>query len=168
MNLVSFFRTVAAKWTEDERCGFCWVASAPLSIDAMNRYVIREGDECCAHIFLTRYSQTTTTTRNPNTRLINGARCVHNFDLHIVLQRESFGDMIDNEQPGYDRDTDGVIAEVLDKLEPCIGCGAEFDLCELGYDFDITAWTASPAIHLEDNNWTGWRVVGTFEEVIEK
>lgn len=161
MIVPTFFKQVAEQWTADQQCGECWVSSAPLSVQAMNNYVVREGEECCVHIFVTRYNIRTIETRHPVTKLVNSTKCVHDFDLYFVKQTD-FGTHVDNEQIGYG-DDESLIGEILDPLSECIGCGREFDLCAMGWDFDITQWSMTPTIREQDFNWTGWRVAGTFE-----
>lgn len=171
MNLVKFFREAAKRWNDESRCGICWRFGAPLSVNSMNNYIVRSGDECCTHLFLTRYSNQTIDSRNPNTNLINGRTCNHAFDLYCVVQRDSMGTMIDNEIPDYDSLSDdekaGLWDEVLEKLLGCIGCGMEFDLCEMGYDFNITSWRLEPAIYEQDFNWCGWKISGTFAQPLD-
>jgi hypothetical protein len=160
MTVIEFFRQLATRWTNDGQCGECWTFSAPLSVETMNNYVVREATECCVHMFVTRYNIRTAETRSPNTGLVNSQTCVHDFDIYFVKQSD-LGTMIDNEQIGYG-ENDGVLGSILDPLAECIGCGREFELCAMGWDFDITQWTMYPVIKNQDHNWTGWRVAGTF------
>lgn len=163
LNLVSFFREAAKRWTIESRCGECYEFGAPLSVQAMNNVIPADGKECCVHMFLTRYSNNTTETRNGTTQLVNGRTCFHNFELRVVKTMNSVGTMIDNEIPNYEEGS-GLYDLILSDLLACFGCGMEFDLCEMGYDFNITKWTLEPIVYEQDMNWTGWKIDATFAQ----
>ncbi|MGL5233831.1 MAG: hypothetical protein ACRC8Z_03615, partial [Empedobacter falsenii] len=59
---------------------------------------------------------------------------------------------------------DSIWKTVIEPLQNCLGCGNELDLCELGYDFEITKWDMEIVKKYEDSNYAGWKINGIFRQ----
>lgn len=163
MNVIDFFKTVAEKWNTENRCGFCWTFGAPLSEFGMNESRLTFSDQCCVQMFVTEY-ETDTTYQFSELNLPNKKFCDHIFSIYVV-QPSNLGINTFNEIKGHDI-SESLWETILKPIQNCIGCGNEFDLCELGYDFNIIRWKMSVVKFKEDQNYTGWRIMGIFRETI--
>ena len=164
MDLVQFFRDLAAKYDSLNKCGFCWEFGAPMSESVMNKQIQEDQDRaCCAMIFITDYQVGSEYRYNGQTGLQNYEACAHRFTIYVGQQVEDLGQNVYNEIPGH-AITDGLWAKVFKPLLDCLGCGKELYLCELGYDFDIIKWEMQKVQFKGDRNFTGWQIKGTFRE----
>lgn len=161
LDLVSFFKDLAELWTAQEKCGSCWSFGAPLTEAGANKQQPADGQECCIHLILTNYRLISGYRYSPETSLQNYESCDHSFTLYAVMQRSDIGQNVFNEIAGHPISS-SLWAEVQSKISGCLGCGRELSLCELGYDFDIVSWMMESVFFKEDQNWTGWKITGTF------
>lgn len=161
LDLVAFFTDLAALWTEQGKCDSCWSFGAPLSEAGMNRQQPETGEECCIHLILTNYRMGSAYRYSPQTEQQNYKSCDHHFILYAVMQRSDIGQNVFNEISGHPI-TESLWAESLSKIAGCLGCGRELELCELGYDFDILSWSMESVLLKGDQNWTGWKITGSF------
>lgn len=160
MNIVKFFQDLADRWNTDQKCGFCWSFSAPLSEDRMNATI--KDEPCCVHLFLTFISNSHGYKTTPKTGLKSLEWCDVNFTLYAV-QKTNLGINAYNEIPDHPID-ESLWKTILEPLNNCLGCGNELDLCELGYDFEIIRWQMETTLLQHDNNYTGWKINGTFRQ----
>ena len=163
LNAVTFFKELAESWKAANKCGNCWSFGAPLTEAGMNTQQPQSGSECCVHLILTKYRVGSTYKYNDTTKLQNYEACNHNFTLYAVVQRSDTGQNVFNEIEGHPI-SESLWTEVHEPLLDCLGCGREMDLCALGYDFDIISWDMEAVIFKEDQNWTGWKITGSFRE----
>lgn len=170
MNLLKFFEDLTSSFNGNSdlvspvapKCGLCWVFQAPLSEAGMNAAEFEEGQECCTKIFLTYYNYQSGFVKSGTTGLEKTGFCDYFFTIYVV-QSGPLGVNVDKEQPGHAL-TESIWATVLTPLMDCLGCGNEFDLCDLGYDFDIMRWSMTPVILKHDENYSGWKIDGTFRQ----
>lgn len=158
MNLVKFFQELSDRWTQEKKCGFCWSFSAPLSESGMNTAINKE--ICCVHLFLTQIENIHGYKINDLTGLKSLEWCDFNFVLYAVKD-SNIGINVYDEIPNHPID-ESLWKTILEPLNNCLGCGNELDLCELGYDFEIIKWQMQTSILEMDNNYTGWKIFGTF------
>ena len=163
LNLVDFFEELTELWTDQGKCGSCWSFGAPLTEAGANKQQLESGEECCIHLILTNYKIISGYRYSPETKLQNYESCDHSFTLYAVMPRADIGQNVFNEIAGHPIEQ-SLWAEVQAKILGCLGCGRELDLCELGYDFDIVSWIMESVFFKEDQNWTGWKITGTFRE----
>lgn len=159
MNIVSFFQELSDRWNSEHKCGFCWSFSAPLSNSGMNMIVAKDSECCCVHLFLT-HIRTNYGYKNAPTGLQTIEWSDTHFTLYTVVQ-SSLGVNMYNEIPNHAID-ESLWKNILEPLENCLRCGNELDLCEMGYHFEITKWDKETVILQGDNNYTGWKINGTF------
>lgn len=162
MDVIKFFEDVETKFNAEQKCGECWVFKAPMSESGMNATKLAKDEICCIKMFMTAYSYSSGYVRNNATGLQRTGYCDYIFTLHVVKEHE-LGINVYEEQPGHDID-ESIWRTVLRPIEQCLGCGHEFDLCALGYDFDIIKWNMVPVIFAGDNNYVGWRIDAIFRE----
>ena len=162
MNIDKFFRDVVQQFNDTNKCGRCWAFFSPLSESGMNATKLEDDEVCCTKIFMTYYKYSSGYARNQNTGLQKTGFCDYIFTLYVVEETE-LGQNVDKEQPGHDI-MESLKNKILIPLEECLGCGNEFDLCELDYDFDIFKWDMEAVILKGDNNYTGWKVNAIFRE----
>ena len=160
--IIEFFKALAAKYNDEQKCGFCWTFGAPLSESAMNNQQAVEGEQCCINMFVTDYKISSQYGVSNPTGLTTTEDCDHRFILYVGQQREDIGQNVYNEVPGYDEITDSLWAEVYKPLMDCLGCARHLYECELGYDFRVTAWDMETVKFKEDRNLTGWKITGRF------
>ena len=165
MNVINFFKDLAQSWDEQSKCGSCWKFGAPLSESGLNKSISKPEEACCTHLFVTSYRIGSQYRYNGTTGLQNYEAADHSFVLYAVQQVTDIGQNVYNEIPDSLVD-DGLWAKIQEPLLGCLGSGRELELCELGYDFDITSWIMETVMLKEDQNWTGWRITGTFRELI--
>lgn len=163
MNVINFFQEVANIWNSENKCGFCWSFGAPLSESSMNETRLTDSDKCCVQMFITEYETDSSYQLSP-LNIPSVKYCDHIFSLYIV-QPSNLGINTFNEIKGHDI-SESIWKTILEPIQNCIGCGNEFDLCELGYDFNILRWKMSVVKFKEDQNYTGWRIMGIFRETI--
>ncbi|RMZ58973.1 hypothetical protein D1632_15520 [Chryseobacterium nematophagum] len=164
MNIVSFFKQVVERYNDESKCGFCWAFKAPLSESGLSRAQLREEDECCLQLFITDYETDTGYRMNEKTGLSHRKYCDHSFTLYVVKPSD-IGLNVYNEIPGHPIN-ESLWETILAPIQNCIGCGNEFDLCEMGYSFDILRWKMKTVQFKEDHNYTGWRILGVFRQFI--
>lgn len=162
MDIVTFFEDLIELWNTEKKCDSCWAFSAPLSEDGMNATVKSDIDKCCTHFFITEYETSSGDTENPDTGEIIKSWCDHIFTLYVV-KHASLGVNTYNEQPEHPI-SESLWATILRPIQNCLGCGKQFDLCELGYDFKIPKWNMKAIKLKEDHNYTGWRILGIFRQ----
>ena len=163
MNVDKFFRDLTQHFNDINKCARCWAFFAPLSESGMNSTKPTAEEACCTKIFMTAYQYSSGYVRNPQTGLTLPGFCDYIMTLYFVEAVDSLGQNVEREQPGYEI-MESLKKQILDPLEECFGCGNEFDLCELGYDFDIFQWRMEPVILKGDYNYTGWKVNAIFRE----
>ena len=168
MNIIKFFEDLTILWNgnPDEeipsKCGECWYFGAPLGESEMNASQSTDQDKCCVHLFVTYYKTSSSYTKNLQTGLINREWCDHIFTLYAVKQSRI--DLnIYNEQPLHPID-ESLWKTIIEPLQNCLGFGAELELCELGYDFEISKWDMEVVKKYEDSNYTGCKINGTFRQ----
>lgn len=159
MNIVAFFQELVDKWNAEQKCGFCWSFSAPLSNSGMNMSLAKDGECCCVHLFLT-YIGTDYGYKTANTGVKNLEWNDTFFTLYVVKQT-NLGVNVYNEIPNHPID-ESLWESILEPLENCLGCGNELELCEMGYPFEIMKWRKETVILEHDDNYTGWKINGTF------
>lgn len=159
--IIEYFKALAAKYNEDQKCGFCWTFGAPLSESAMNNQQAVNDTQCCINMFVTDYQISSYYQTNNQTSLTNFEACDHRFTLYVVQQREDIGQNVFNEIPGYDIST-SLWQELYSPLQNCLGCERNLYECELGFDFMVTAWDMVIVKFKEDRNLTGWKITGRF------
>ena len=134
MNVITFFEDLASNYNDKQQCGECWTFGAPLSNSGMN--ASKSDAPCCVHLFLTFYRTSSNYQRNSITGLANRHYTDHSFILYVVKQSRVDLNTY-NEQTGHPIDA-SLWMSILEPLQNCLGSGNELDLCELGYEFDIT------------------------------
>lgn len=86
----------------------------------------------------------------------------HIFTLFAV-QQSNLGINTYNEQPLHPI-TESLWNTHLKPIQDCLGNGKELELCEIGYPFEIVRWDMEVVQRFEDQNYTGWKIAGTFRE----
>lgn len=158
MNIVKFFQDLANRWDAEQKCGFCWAFSAPLSESGMNSTAVNT--PCCTHLFLTYIRNAHGYKNSPQTGLKSLEWCDVSFTLYAV-QNTNLGINTYNETPNHPI-SESLWSTILEPLNNCLGCGNEINLCEMGYPFEIIKWDMETAIYHHDNNYTGWKINATF------
>ena len=164
MNVIKFFKEVAERYNDEDKCGFCWSFKAPLSESGLNKTELTEEEQCCLQLFITDYETDPGETIDERTGLSKKKYCDHIFTLYVVKPSD-IGLNVYNEIPGHPI-SESLWETILEPIQNCIGCGNEFDLCEMGYDFDILRWKMKAVQFKEDYNYTGWRILGVFRQKI--
>jgi len=155
MDIVEFFSALVAQWEEDDKCGLCWVFTAPLSLDALNLYQIREEDKCCVIVAITDLVQETVHRQNPKTTLLQEKKRVTEFNIHFLTT----GNLGVN---NYDEIKDHPLAESkwATMVKPIWDCVGEPDLqewCEVyGDQLIIEKWRGQMRLDWQDMNYSGW------------
>lgn len=162
MDIVSFFKDIATRWNEEQKCGFCWSFSAPLSESGMNVSITQ--DKCCMHLFITHISYTHGYNTHPVTRLKTIEWCDCHFTLYVVNQ-QNLGINTYNEIPNHPI-TESHWVKTLQPLLSCLGCGNEIDLCNFPGRLEITKWQMDTVLNHHDHNYTGWRINGTIRHFL--
>lgn len=160
MNIVKFFQDLADRWNADQKCGFCWSFSAPLSEDRMNATI--KDEACCVHLFLTDMEDICDSKEGSASYLNSLEWFDVNFTIYAV-QPTNLGINTYNEIPNHSTD-ESLWDTIIQPLRNCLSCGNEIDLCDLGYDFKIKKWRAKPILLHHDSNYTGLRINGTFRQ----
>ena len=159
--IIDFFKALAAKYNDEQKCGFCWEFGAPLSESAMNNQQAVEGRQCCVNLFVADYKISSIYSVNNNTGLTTTEDCDHRFIVYVGQQREDIGQNVYNEIEGHEI-TSSLWAEVYKPLMDCLGCDRALYECELGFDFRVTAWDMETVKFKDDRNFTGWKITGRF------
>ena len=162
MNIIDFFRDVVEDFNSTQKCGECWSFKAPLSESGMNSTKLSDDELCCVKLFLTSYKYESGFQKNNLTGLQKKGWCDYVFTIYAVKET-NLGINVDQEQPGFEID-ESLYETILRPIENCLGCSNEFDLCELGYDFDIFKWSMTPTLLKGDMNYVGWKIDAIFRE----
>ncbi|QGZ15839.1 hypothetical protein [Elizabethkingia phage TCUEAP1] len=155
----------------ENRCGFCWKFSAPLTEaginvvdpDAGNNYP--ETSPCCVNVICTHYRMNSGQALSEGTNYATRQWVDHEFILYIGMQVDELGMDVYRERAGLYRD-DGLFNNNIEPLLNCLGYMADIDLCPDGADVILTRWSAEPMILHEDKNWTGIKVSGSLREYV--
>ena len=161
LDLVEYFKALAGKYNELEKCGFCWTYGAPLSESGMNKQELDEETVCCMNMFLTELKMREETRFSSSTGLQNFDGWTFEFTLFVGKQVEDIGTNVYNEIPGY-AITDSLWDQIYKPLQNCLGFNRELFICELGYDFDVTKWIMDKFQYKDDKNLCGWKIQGAF------
>lgn len=164
MNIKNFFTDLVKHYNETNKCGRCWAFFAPLSEKRLNQTKLKEEELCCTKIFLTYYKYSSGILRNPQTGLTAKRYCDYILTFYVVTETK-LGKNTDREQPYHEED-ESLYNSIIAPLEECIGCGREFEICSIGYNFDIFKWDMEPVVQDYDNNYVGWKVNAVFREYI--
>lgn len=162
MNAILFFEQLAEKWNAELKCNSCWTFGAPLSEKNMNSQDAPEDMTCCNHLYVTDYETSSGYLKDTQTELVNRTWCDHIFTLYVV-KHSTIGINTYNEQTGHPID-ESLWRKILEPLQNCLGNGNEFNLCEMGYEFEIFKWNMKVVRLIQDNNYTGWRILGIFRQ----
>src|SRR5690606_9454971 len=84
MNIVQFWQDQTQKWHEEQKCGFCWTFGGALTESAINTYRIRQGEECCVHLFVTHVQLIANNEYNEYGMIIDPT-CNYNFVLWALI-----------------------------------------------------------------------------------
>jgi len=162
MNVITYFQELADKWQKEKKCSSCWTFGAPLSESAMNASEPSEETKCCNHLYVTDYETSAGYEKSQSTGFVKRAWTDHIFTLYLVKQA-TLGVNTYNEQLGHPIE-ESYWKTILEPLQQCIGNGNEFDLCEMGYEFEIFKWNMKVVKLKHDHNYTGWRILGIFRQ----
>jgi hypothetical protein len=163
MNLVNFWKSQTEIWNEEEKCGFCWAFGGVTTVPGIEQYKIREGEECCVHVFITDdgFNEVINYGVRP---FIRNTNCQDIFTLW-VLYPSSLGLNNYKEIPGHpvEQSTEETI---LTPLKSCLTCEVVLDMCEAaGYLFEIIKWQGYKVRNFTNHNFTGWKIMATFQEL---
>lgn len=159
MNIIDFFQAKTLVFNSENKCGFCWSFGAPLSESGMNSSKPANNAECCLHLFVTYYKTSSSFTRNSMTSLKNREWTDHIFTLFAV-QNANLGTNTYNEQPLHPI-SESMWSTHLKPIQECLGNGNELVICE---PFELIRWDMEVVQRFEDQNYTGWKINGTFRE----
>lgn len=160
MNIVQFWQDQVKIWNEEQKCGFCWAFGGGLTEAGINAYRIREGEECCVHLFVTVPTLLPHNENNENGLVVN-PKCDYGFVLW-ALKPSRLDINNHNEIPSHD-ENEGAWNSIHYPLIECLGCDEMQYVCEnLGYAVEISRWMMEAVFKQFDNNYDGWRIEGTF------
>ncbi len=162
MNAIKFFEDLSTRWQSESKCNECWTFGAPLGEGEMNASQSTIETQCCVHLFVTYYKTSSGYSKNGQTGLVNREWTDHIFTLFAV-KHSDISLNVYNEQPYHPIDQ-SLWKTIIEPLQNCLGNGNEIDLCELGYEFEITKWDMEVVKKYEDSNYTGWKINGTFRQ----
>lgn len=164
MNVIEFWKNQVELWNEQQKCGFCWVFGGPTTREGINRYKLREGQECCTHVFITDESfkdEFIYPNQNPFHSMI---KCQEGFTLWVLVpSRIDLNDYTEIEGHPIEESLEETI---LTPLKSCLSCQVGLDMCEAnGNLFQVIRWEGSKVRRIFDNNYTGWRISALFQEI---
>lgn len=172
MDVVEFFKQVAADWQVAQKCGFCWSFGAPLEESAVNKQQAPDGEEpdedlsCCVNVLLADIVIAPQRTFDPVTTFQTSRADNHSFTLY-VLRQDEIGKNNYNEIAGHPIE-ESKWAETLRPLQKCLTAENLLPFCEkLGHSIQITAWQMTAKTNYLDQNYTGWQIRATFKELIQ-
>lgn len=154
-DIIGAIQTAVNTWNDENKCGYCWEFTAPMRESDLNEYQ-KKSDDCCILVAVTGFRWECDVPVNRDTGLkLLGAE-VFNFNLHVLSQ-----DRIDinvyNEIDGHPINQ-SKWETILKPLADCVGCNP-IDFCSiLGYDLEVSRWSANSRIDWLDNNYTGWTI----------
>lgn len=160
MNIVQLWQDLATEWNEEQKCGFCWTFGGAMTEAGINTYRIREGEECCVHLFLTNLTYTDYREYNEG-GLYTDAFCEYSFVLWALVPSD-IGINNLNEIPDHPIE-ESAWAMIHEPLLECLACDPMTYVCEaLGFDVRIERWHMEMLFKQTDNNYDGWRIEGIF------
>lgn len=165
MDVVNYWAQQVEKWNEESKCDLCWDFGAPLTEWAAETYQIKAGKECCVQVLLLFPDNVFSTNRTyASSGLITNLTCTNSFQVLFLLpSRIDINNY--NEIPGHSIEESKWFT-VFNKLKQCIECDAELDFCEiLGTSYNITNWSARLVNNYTSNNYAGFRLNVSFQQV---
>ena len=160
MNIVQFWQDQVDVWNEEQKCGFCWAFGGALTESAINTYRIRQGEECCVHLFVTHVQLITNNEYNESGMIVDPT-CNYNFVLWALIPSRL--DINNHNEIPEHEESEGVWNSIQFPLQECMGCDEMAYVCEnLGYAVMIERWVMETVFKQFDNNYDGWRIEGTF------
>jgi len=164
MDIVEFFKQVAADWNAETKCGFCWEFGAPLEESAANKQ--QQETKCCVKLMLYDITVNQQRTFDPVTTFQTGRADSHSFTL-LAVKQDDIGKNNYNEIQGHPIE-ESKWEETLRPLQECLSAENLLPFCEkLGYSVQVTAWNMSTKTNYLDANYTGWQIRATFKELIQ-
>lgn len=159
MNFIELFQKQIEKYNADQKCGYCWFFSAPLTESAANIQQLRDDAKCCVQVMYLQDRQaafSVQTNYDERTTFIRDRFCTENLRLLFVLPDE-LGKNNYNEIDGHPVN-EGRWEDLM-TLKDCIGCGFQIDFCELiGVQWQVVKWEGFQRILYLDNNYIGYEV----------
>lgn len=164
MNVPDFWEQQTALWNSENKCGFCWVFGGATDRAGINRYKIRKGEECCVHVFITDETFIEVNTFANNTPFISRTDCQNSFAIWFLVPGRI--DVNDHKEIPNHPESESLEETILTPLKDCISCQMFLDMCEIqGYLFQVTRWQGNKQYRIFDNNYTGWQVAVTYNEI---
>lgn len=164
MNIVDFWKNQVNIWNEEKKCGFCWVFGGATTRDGINRYKIRVGEECCAHVFITDESFNQVITYPNKNPFFSEINCQDGFLLWVLVPSRI--DLNDYKEIDGHPIEESLEETILSPLKSCLGCEVGLDMCEAhGNLFQVSKWQGFKERRIFDNNYTGWRINVMFQEI---
>lgn len=164
MDAINFWKNQVEIWSSEQKCGFCWTFGGATDRSGIERYKIREGEECCVHVFITDESfNQVFTYPNPNP-FYSRVDCQSGFNVWILVPSRI--DLNDHKEIPNHPEEESLQEAILTPLKECLGCEVGLDMCEAnGNLFQIIRWNAFAERRIFSNNYTGWRISALFQEI---
>lgn len=164
MNIANFWKEQTAIWNAENKCGFCWTFGGATDRAGINRYKIRDGEECCVHVFITEETFTEQNTFANGTPFISQTNCQSTFNVWFLMPSRI--DLNDHKEIPNHSEDESLEESILTPLKECVSCQLFLDMCEIqGYLFQVTQWRGSKVYRYADNNYTGWMIAVTYNEL---
>lgn len=155
VDIVSITESNVSDWNDEEKCGYCWEFTAPIRQSDLNEYQFR-GEGCCVLVAITDYRWSCTPGYDRLTGLPNLGYSLYDFNLHFLMAGD-VGLNVHNEIPDHPTN-ESKWATILEPLMQCVGC-KPLDFCtSLGYNLEVTRWSAQPRLDWMDMNYDGWSI----------
>lgn len=168
MNLIDFWQKQIEIWNTEQKCGFCWDFSAPLTESAINLVQPTDGKECCVQVMIVRdrvEAFSTNNTYDQKTGFLTNSVCQKSFQV-LFLMHSDIGTNNFNEIKGHDTD-ESKWATILSRLEDCISCDLNLDFCAiLGGQLRVTRWAAVQEINFMSQNYSGYRLTVNLQKTV--
>lgn len=165
MNYIDFFGQVVQNYNNENKCGFCWCFSAPLSEQKINIQELREGYECCVQVMYTQNEGNAFVLQNnynTQTNLLQQAYALENFNLYFLIPSR-LG--VNNYNEIQNHDLQEARYKQLFDLKECITEQLHLNFCEFFKDtYHVTRWEGRQLLDYQDNNYIGYKVYVTIRK----
>lgn len=161
MDIVDFFTKQTEAHNTYNKCGLCFEFSAPMFLSDLN--VVQSEKPCCVQVMLTDVSSSIVRQYSPTIGYETGKVIETNFTLYVLMQsRMDINNH--NEMKGHPT-SEGKWEAIWKPLQECFSDKTILNFCSiLGYNVKVPKWTMTMERNYQDNNFDGWKIMGTFRE----
>jgi len=160
MNIIKHFEKLIEKWSEENKCGYCWKFIGAGRPDLFNMFQDINEDECCIYVGLMKIKFGTKYKMLEDGFTIK-EYCYVSFEGFIGIPSR-LDIQFYNELGNTEEEKEQSKWTILNNIKECLGCDFLGILCDdLGL-YNPSEFNAEQKINYQDSNYDGWYINGRY------